>query len=509
MQKATNDFVLWQKATDDFVLPKNRFAPNEKPGRLWKLFWSWALSINVRVKIMGIALVILLLGLCVSLWVKISATGMLEEQLKQRGVSIGRNIAARSADLILTNNLFALYRLAKDTLENNEDVRYVFILNSKGEIIAQTFGRNFPSALISVNSVDASERFHLELLETEEGLIYDVAVPIFEGRAGTARVGMSETNLKRNVAAITRQLLLLTAIGSFVGMGAAYLLTVTLTKPVRTLVHAAQAVGNGDFQQRVRPWANDEIGQLCRAFNAMAENLERTRIENAKLWEELKRKEQMRTRLLEQVISAQEEERKRVARELHDKTSQSLTSLLVGLKVIETTDNLADVGQMAADLRNVTAAVLDEVHDLALELRPAILDDLGLLTALQRYIEGFAKKFDIPVDYHTVGFDDNRLPPQTEITLYRIVQEALTNVAKHAHPGNVSVLLEHRGQMVLAIVEDDGRGFDVERMMNSDMKEKLGLYGMQERASLIGGTLTIESQPGMGTTVFVEAPAEG
>jgi signal transduction histidine kinase len=292
-------------------------------------------------------------------------------------------------------------------------------------------------------------------------------------------------------------------------MGAAYLLTVTLTKPVRTLVHATQAVGNGDFQQRVRPWANDEIGQLCRAFNTMAENLEKSSSENAKLWEELKQKEQMRARLLEQVISAQEEERKRVARELHDKTSQSLTSLLVGLKVIETTDNLTNVRKMVVELRSVTATILDEVHDLALELRPAILDDLGLVTALQRYVEDFERRFDIPVDYHTVGFDDNRLPPQIEITLYRIIQEALINIAKHAYPNNVSVLLEHRGQTVLAIVEDDGRGFDVAQMMNSDMKEKLGLYGMQERATLIGGTLTIESQPGMGTTVFVKAPVEG
>jgi len=256
----------------------------------------------------------------------------------------------------------------------------------------------------------------------------------------------------------------------------------------------------------VRPWANDEIGQLCRAFNAMTENLEKSRNENVVLWEELKRKEQMRAQLLEQVISVQEEERKRVARELHDQTSQSLTSLLVGFKVIETTDSLTNVQKVAAELRSVTAAILDEVHDLALELRPAILDDLGLVTALQRYVKEFAKKFNIPVDYQTVGLEDNRLSPQTEITLYRIIQEALTNVAKHAHPSNVSVLLERRGQTVLAIVEDDGQGFDVAQVMNSGVKEKLGLYGMQERVALIAGTLTIESQSGMGTTVFVEAP---
>ncbi|MHC4534785.1 MAG: sensor histidine kinase [Planctomycetota bacterium] len=431
---------------------------------------------------------------------------MLEEQLKQRGISIGRDVAARSTDLILTNNLFALYQLLKDTLENNKDVRYVFILNHKQEVHAHTFGQNFPSDLISVNSVTASERFQLEVLETEEGLIYDVAVPIFEGKSGTARVGMSEVHLKKDVAAITRQLLLLTVIGSFVGIAAAYLLTVTLTKPILTLVHVTRAVGNGDFQQRVHPRASDEIGQLCEAFNAMTENLEKSRSENAKLWEDLKRKEQIRTQLLEQLITAQEEERKRIARELHDQTSQSLTSLLIGLKVIETTDSLANVQTLAPELRSVAAAILDEVHDLALELRPSILDDLGLVMALQRYVEEFARKLNIPVDYHTAGFEDNRLPPQMEIMIYRIIQEALTNVAKHAHPSNVSVLLEYRGQTVLAIVEDDGQGFDVAQVMNSGVKEKLGLYGMEERVALIRGTLTIESQPGTGTTVFVEAP---
>ena len=457
---------------------------------------------------MGIALIILLLGLCVSLWVKITSTKMLEEQLKQCGISIGRDVAARSTDLILTNNLFALYQLLKDTLENNEDVRYVFIMNRKQEVLAHTFGQNFPSDLISVNSVTASERFQLEVLETEEGLIYDVAVPIFEGRSGTARVGMSEVYMRKSVAAITRQLLILTVIGSFMGIAAAYLLTATLTKPILTLVHAAQAVGNGDFQQRVRPRANDEIGQLCKAFNVMTENLEKSRSENTKLWEELKQKEQMRAQLLEQLIAAQEEERKRIARELHDQTSQSLTSLLVGLKVIETTDSLANVQKLVPELRSVVAAILDEVHNLALELRPSILDDLGLVTALQRYVEEFARKFNITVDYHTVGFEDNRLPPQTEITLYRIIQEALTNVAKHAHPNNVSLLLEYRGKKMLAIVEDDGQGFDVAPVMNSGMKEKLGLYSMQERAELIGGKFTIESQPGMGTTVFVVVPLE-
>lgn len=232
-------------------------------------------------------------------------------------------------------------------------------------------------------------------------------------------------------------------------------------------------------------------------------------IENASLYEELRQKEMLLRQLLDRMISTQEEERRRIARELHDETSQALTSLMVQLKVLEEADSLRVAHMHLSDMRAAVAKTLEEVHSLALELRPSTLDDLGLLAALQNYLRHYEHRFGLAVDFQVLGIGSQRLLPQVETTLYRIVQEALTNVVRHAQARTVSVLLERRGSSVVAIVEDDGRGFDVASIWGSHPQEQnLGLYGMQERASLLGGTMTIESTPGVGTAVYVEIPLE-
>jgi len=229
-------------------------------------------------------------------------------------------------------------------------------------------------------------------------------------------------------------------------------------------------------------------------------------IENARLYEELRREEELRRHLLERVITVQEEERKRIALELHDQTGQVLTSLIMTLGVVGEADSLEQVQAYLPELRETAAQVLREIHDLALELRPSVLDDLGLLAALRHLHKGFEDRFHVPVDLQVLGLDGQRLPSSVETALYRIVQEALTNVARHAAAQHVSVLLERRGASVKLIVEDDGRGFDVAGADGAVSPERLGLHGMRERASLLGGTLTIESSSGTGTAVYVEIP---
>jgi signal transduction histidine kinase len=228
-------------------------------------------------------------------------------------------------------------------------------------------------------------------------------------------------------------------------------------------------------------------------------------IENAKLWEEIKYREELRGYLLEEVISAQESERKRIARELHDQTGQLLTSLMLGLKTLKvnTSKNIQD---KIRDMRNLAATALDEVHNLALELRPSSLDDLGLVAALEQYTRDYAEKFGIPVDFQAIGFEKKRLLPEVEITLYRIVQEALTNIVKHTKAERVSILLEIRGTTAVAIIEDNGQGFDVKKSSQTTTNKNLGLHGMYERAALINGKLSIESVVGSGTTIHVEVP---
>lgn len=232
-------------------------------------------------------------------------------------------------------------------------------------------------------------------------------------------------------------------------------------------------------------------------------------VENAQLYTELSRKETIRRQLLERLITVQEEERKRIALELHDQTSQPLASLMMTLEVLEKASSLTEVRAYVDDLQHMAADVLQQVHHLALELRPRLLDDLGLPAALRYYCREFEDRFRLPVDVQVLGLNDLRLASTVETSLYRIMQEALTNVARHAHARHVSVLLERRGDSVVLIVEDDGRGFDMAQVMQSRINgTHLGLYGMRERASLLGGTVTIESTPGVGTAIFVEIPLE-
>jgi signal transduction histidine kinase len=230
-------------------------------------------------------------------------------------------------------------------------------------------------------------------------------------------------------------------------------------------------------------------------------------IENASLYEELRHTEALRRQLMERGIDLQEEERKRIARELHDQTSQRLTSILMTLGALGKAQSMTEVQVHVGHLRDMVAQTLEEVHDLALELRPQLLDDLGLLAALQHCLGEFRDRFHIPVDFQVLGLDDRRLPSRVETALYRIAQEALTNVWRHAQASNVGVLLENRDTSVILIVEDDGVGFDVPGVMGSHVHEgNLGLYGMRERVSLLGGTLTIESTPEEGTSVFATIP---
>jgi len=232
-------------------------------------------------------------------------------------------------------------------------------------------------------------------------------------------------------------------------------------------------------------------------------------IENARLWGELQRKEKMRAELLKKVVSAQEEERRRISRELHDEMGQNLTSMLIGLKILWNSNKDDQSAEVINGLCKTVSGMLASIHDLALELRPAVLDDLGLEAALAQLLKDSRARLGIPVDFEVIGSNARRLPREVETTLYRIAQESLTNVARHAKAQKASVMLRRGEKSIVLIVEDNGAGFDPREVRQvPDSPQRLGLYGMEERAALVGGTFTVESNPGMGTTIYVEVPLE-
>jgi signal transduction histidine kinase len=204
---------------------------------------------------------------------------------------------------------------------------------------------------------------------------------------------------------------------------------------------------------------------------------------------------------LRRVVEAQELERRRLARELHDETGQALTSILLGLKSLEEKVDDAGARAAAAELRELVVATLQDVRRLAVELRPSALDDFGLVAALERLTTLFSEQTGISIDFEA-ALAGERLPQEVETALYRIVQESLTNVVKHARARRVSILLARKDGAIKAVIEDDGQGFDPAE----EATEGFGLVGMRERLALLGGRLEIESSDDAGTTVAAEVP---
>jgi len=229
---------------------------------------------------------------------------------------------------------------------------------------------------------------------------------------------------------------------------------------------------------------------------------------NASLREEMierERAERARTELLSRLVFAQEDERKRIAREMHDQFGEQLTALGLGIKALKDgcgTDQ--QLGPMVSALEKVAQQLDQDVDHLVWELRPTALDDLGLRAALANYVQDWSLRAGVRADLHTTGLSADRLTSEVETTLYRIAQEALNNIAKHARAENVDVILERRPDHVSLIIEDDGVGFD---QVNSGAPHQgFGLLGMQERAALVGATVQIESAAGDGTTIIVRMP---
>lgn len=250
----------------------------------------------------------------------------------------------------------------------------------------------------------------------------------------------------------------------------------------------------------VKPFSANELLARVRANIRMA-RLRKEADEALEKSQSLKA-ERDRVELLERMVNVQEQERLRIARELHDQTGQNITGLALGLKGLENHIQDARGRETLRWLEHLSSEIGQSLHRAAWELRPTSLDDVGLLRAVETYVRDWADRFGITVDLHG-GIDGVRFPAKVETTAYRVVQEAMTNVFKHAGASTVSLVLERRDSQLQIIIEDDGRGFDPTSIKGS---EHLGLAGMRERLALIDGTITVDSEIGVGTTLYVRIP---
>jgi len=251
--------------------------------------------------------------------------------------------------------------------------------------------------------------------------------------------------------------------------------------------------GRRDVQVLVPPISDERFDRLIDTFNRMVGQQE----EDARRLHELSHR----------ILQAQEEERQRVARELHDEAAQALTSLLVRLRLLERARTPEEAQERVGELRELTAAALEEVRRVALDLRPKILDDLGLVAALGWRVDEFNAANPAQATLRVEGID-HRLPRTLELVFYRVAQEALNNAARHAAASRVNLSLSLQNDSLCLEVADDGAGFDTARNANGSRREGLGLLGIRERMGMIGGQTLIESTPGKGTRLRVTAPVE-
>lgn len=622
---------------------------------------------------------ILTIGLAGTFHARVTLSNELRGELVQRGVTAASGISSRSEEALLTNDVFALYEMINAAVINDPDVHYVFIIDASGDVRAKTFTTGLPAGLAAANIPNPDGTYSVRRLPSDEGPIQDVAYPILGGRLGIVRMGLSENRFLQRVDHFTIRLLGLTGGVTVLALIASTALATLFTRPLARLAAAARAVGRGDLTQRVAATSSDEVGRLSGAFNAMTQDLARSRqeieefnreilrrsqelstlnaiaasvsqsldlqtvmeaaldkvlslmdadaggillwdeagtgleyrahrglspafvegvarlrpgegiagrvaasgqpivvddiavddritrdvvrrsglhsfasipltakdqivgvmnvarrdlrrfdtrdmqlllaighqvgvaVENARLWEELKHQEHARSELLKKVISAQEEERERIARELHDEMAQGLTALIMGLGRLEQAvpQMPPATAGLIESVKAFASRALADTRRLILDLRPPVLDDLGLVPAVRTLAETRLEEQGITVSINAEGVDDN-LPPHLKVTIFRVLQEALSNCARHSQANSVRISIQSAPNQFRAIVQDDGIGFDPSRVrQRTGAATAVGLLGMKERARLLGGSLEIRSSPGRGTTVILDIPLGG
>jgi len=450
--------------------------------------------------------IIVIMGLLTIFALQALMKTALKGYLVSRGVSLAETIAENIVNPYLDGNLLVVDRTLAAVKNRTSDLEYAFLYDPDQGILLSTFEDGFPPDLLQKTIVPAGETTQVLLLRTETGYVRDIGLKVIPGLPAQLHLGFSEETIQRSLGQIGLVIAFLTLVGVTVGSVAALTFSRFITRPLEILSSMATKIGQGDLNQEIEVRSKDEVGQLAESFNQMTRRLRETikRLQESEA--ELKRREELMGQLLAKAMRAQEDERKRIARELHDETSQSLAALVLGLKVAATVvkSDPERAEKTLEELKNSAGNIVKELHNIVYDLRPTLLDDRGLIPALTWYAESRLKPQGVRVHIEVEG-DPTKLSPEAETILYRIGQEAISNVYRHARAKNLWLSLKVQAGEVVLSIRDDGRGFDP-KIVFSREKSPLGLLGIQERAALLQGQVSFRSHPGHGTLVITTLP---
>jgi signal transduction histidine kinase len=478
---------------------------------------------------------LLLLALATGLLATGRMEATLESELKRRGLAIAGDLAMFSVKPLLAGDLATLRRFVNHTMRQ-EHVRSVAVLDPDGAVVMHSdLGRvgERPDDAWTHRAVRSDTPGQEDSLAARaEDPVYGLHYPVTASgaRLGTVVVGYSRAAARAEIARARRQIVSVWALAAVLAGGLAWLLAGYVTRPITAIASAMQGAAGGELGAVLAEGRRDEVGVLASSFNEMAEDLARHRqhlselveartaqlrdanarleeevAEREKVADELRRSREKLRDLASHLQSVREREQAEIAREIHDELGQALTALKLDLHWAGqqlAAGSFAAAAERIAALSKAIDATVQSVRRISSELRPKLLDDLGLSAALEWQAREFEQRARVACRIRSEP-DDIVLDADRSTALFRIFQETLTNVARHAHATRVDVVLTNFEGKVEMTVTDDGEGIRPEQVSD---RRSLGLLGMRERARSLGGRLEINGRKGRGTTVRVSIP---
>lgn len=465
---------------------------------IWKKF----IDVSIRIKLIGLAiLTAVFLSFIIIYFILSFYNAEISHDAKYMSTIIGRHIAENSENLIAGKKYYKLKILLKKETKYNKNILYILYRNKKGIVIAFAFHKGFYPNIVGNVLKTNNNRTGISVIKYNNGIygkILDASFPVFKGKLGVIRVGISLDSMKHSFFKEEYPYffknIVLILLFTFVFIYLIFkIIAWWFLTPVVKLHNAVEKIKEGNYDIKIAAKGDDEIGKLTNSFGEMAlilKEVEQERVKN----------EELRKDFIKKIINAQEEERKKISRSLHDRFGQFLSLLKIKLKMLEDcTGDEVEVKNKIRQMRDDLAEGLNLVHDMVKDLRPSLLDEAGLINAVKQYIADVVKNNpSIKIDFYPLNLDEGGLKKNLEVNIYRIIQEAVLNVIRHACADTITILLDKLDGKIRGIIEDNGKGFGY--AAEGDY-EHFGIDGMKERAKLFGGELTVESEKKLGTIV--------